>query len=231
MLDEEKQLDAPVVADEEEVIEAKEPEKKVDEEETVEKSHYQEELERIEAEKKALEDRNKADMEARRRQVEAKDKALAEEKEKTKSVKESWKQETLSEMDRRLEIRDARSRAARITNDPTAHKVIMYHYETLPDSLRSKSLDPDVAVEENLQTALALANRRKVASMLSEESMQDQQNRRSAASMGGAGGSSTGSSFQGTPSATTRAASSLLSAYAGNNKDLSKKLTDRLTKR
>jgi len=186
-----------------------------------ERSPFQEELDRIEAEKSRLNEELTKTKAEKENIAKVKDKALADEKEKTKSVKESWKQEVMKEWEQKQALREANAKVKEVSADPTEQKVILHHFENLPDALKTGD------TVEDLITARALANRKRLTSILNEEAMNDSANERSANSMGGSGLSG-GSSFASKPSATARAASTLLSAYAGRDKDKAKKLVGRL---
>lgn len=185
------------------------------------KSVYEEELERIEQEKQAaLERAEQAEKEAneRARQNQIKDEALQKEKEKTKGVKDQWKMEVMSEWRREQALERAKERVSEITEDPAAQKLTLHHFERLPETLKTGN------VQEDLLTAFALANRKRLPSLVSQESMNDAQDRRSIASMGG---SSSSSSFQARPSQAEAMAARLSQMYAGNNKDLAKRLQEK----
>lgn len=196
------------------------------EDEVTEESPYKAELERIEAEKlaaKAEADAAKAELEAekevRRKQMEIKDKAIEKEKGKTAEIGERLKAEIMQEWERKQDLRDARAKISEITSDPTAQKVTLHHFETLPDALRTGS------VEDQLLTAFALANRKRLPDLVSNGSSEDMAERRSLSSMSGDGGGRP--SFKTSPSASAQVASKLSRAFAGNDKDLAKRLADR----
>lgn len=202
-------------------------------EEPVEQSPYEEELARIEAEKQEAQkrvDAVQAELEKekaeRKRQMELKDEALKKEKSKTADIGEKWKNEALQEWERRQDLRDARAKVADITADPTAQKVVLHYFETLPDVLRTGSVD------DQLLTALALANRKRLPNLLNAEQMEDVEERRSLSSMGGNDGGSR-SAFRGSTSAKTQVANKLSSMYAKGNSDpnLAKRLAERAQKR
>lgn len=193
-------------------------------EETVEtiKSPYQEEAERLEAEAKAERDRLTADIAAEKADKERiskiKDKALADEKEKTRSVKESWKSELKEELRQERLLEKAQEQIESLTEDPAARKVIMHHYQT--SIVRTGNIANDISM------ALAIANRKHLDRIIQEENMNDERNSKSIASMGG-GDLPGGSSFKGSPSATAQAASRMTGIYAGKDKIKAKKLADR----
>lgn len=192
-----------------------------------EKSPYRAEFEKIEGEKKALEAKHASEMEAadveRKRQVDIKDKALEKAKKDSEPFKQELKREMKGELQRELDLRDARGRLRELTSDPTAQKVILHHFENLPDSLRTDDM------EENLLTAMAIANRKRLPELLNQNQVEAESERASIASMGGANLPGR-SSFQKAPSPVARTAGQLLKAYAGKNPDLAKKLAERVNK-
>ena len=231
---EENKVAAPAVSDEEnEVVTPGDPETSDNsgedgdpEDGSKQKSHWQAELERIEAEKADAEQKHQAELEEeraeRKRLMDIKDKALEKEKEKTSGVKETWKKEVLDEWRREQALKEAKKAVQNLVDDPTAQKVVLHHFQKLPDALVTGD------VEEDLQTALALANRKRVTSLLRNESAEDTQARQSISSMGG--GYSSNPSFNLPPSATTREATRLASIYAGNDKEKAKRLSQRVNK-
>lgn len=193
------------------------------------KSPYEEELKRIEAEKLELQKKHDAEVadleDKRRKQMEIKDRALEKAKKDSEPFKADMKREMRDELIRELDAREVRSLMKQTVTDPTARKVIMHYYDTLPDSLRSG--DP----QEDLNTAIALANRKRMPELLSQQSADNEAERRSISSMGGGGNLPGRSGFERQPSATARTASRLASAFAGGDKDVSKKLNERINKR
>lgn len=213
-------------ATDEDKIEETVEEKPKEEEVIEEKSPYQEELDRIELEKKLLEDRHKEELATQRaerdRIMALKDKALNDEKEKTKSVKESWKSELKEELRQERTLERAQDEINKSTDDLSARKVILHHYQN--SIVRSGNLADDI------QMAIAIANRKRVAELLNERAAEDMDNKKSIASMGG--GNLPGRSlFDLPPSAVARAASRLTAAYAGKDKEKAKKLTERVSTR
>ena len=192
---------------------------KADEDTPEAKSPYQEELERIEAEKEAIRGQLEEEKAEKARLMELKDKAIKAEKDKTKDVKTSLKEEIMQEWRQELALKEAKKAISSITDDPVAQKVTLHHFERLPESLKTGD------VEEDLLTAYALANRKRIASLTSAQSAEDMGTQRSISSLGN--GSSGRSSFQTSPSAAARLAESLARAYAGKDKDLAKRLSER----
>lgn len=217
-------------ASDEEVIEPEDKKEETTEETVEEKSPYEEELARIEAEKaaaKAEAETAQAELEKERqdkkRLMDLKDKAIKDEKSKTADISEKLKTEILTDWERRMDLRDAKAKVADITTDPTAQKVVMHYFETLPDALRTGS------VEDQLLTAFALANKKRLPDLITAQSSEDMEERRSLSSMGGNDGGR--SSFKTSPSAKAQVASRLSRAFAGNDKDLAKRLADRAQNR
>lgn len=191
-----------------------------DQDDPAPKSPYQEELDRIEAEKEAIRIQLEEEKVEKKRLMDLKDKAIQAEKEKTKTVKESLKEELMREWRAEQSLLEAKKTVASITDDPVAQKVTLHHFEKLPDSLKTGD------VQEDLLTAYALANRKRIASLTTASREQDMSTNRSISSLAG-GGSSNGSSFQTSPSAAARLAQGLSKAFAGNDKDKAKRLAER----
>lgn len=223
MLDE-KDIPALDAASEDEPVDPVAPkegdEPKADESKPEAKSPYQEELERIEAEKEAIRAQLEEEKAEKARLMDLKDKAIKAEKEKTKDVKTSLKEEIMQEWRQELALKEARKAISSITEDPVAQKVTLHHFERLPESLKTGD------VEEDLLTAYALANRKRIASLTSAQSAEDMNTQRSISSLGGSS-SSGRSSFQTSPSAAARLAQGLAQAYAGKDKELAKRLAER----
>jgi hypothetical protein len=224
-----------VLAADEELLKDEKLEEKLDEiadekeeDEAVAESPYAEELKRINEEKQALVDKNDADARERERQVQIKDAALLKEKLEKKDIVERLKDETknevLDEWERRMDNREARKLVTGMTEDQTAQKVILHHFEKLPKELRTGT------VEGDLETAYALANRKRVRSLLDAERAEDENDNESLRSMSSGGGMSSNPTFKGTTSPAARAAANLASIYAGGDKDRAKKLAEK-TKR
>jgi hypothetical protein len=201
-----------------------EPEDGEGEGEGDEKSPYQEEMDRIEKEKADLEKKIEDERAEARRISALKDKALEHEKDKTKGTKDEWKRETLGEVDKRLRRDKAETLVEGMTDDPVAQKVILHHFEKLPSELVTGN------VREDLVMAQAIANRKRLSTLLNQEQADDAANERSIASMGG-GNLPGGSSFSGSLSATARAANRLAQAFSGKDKDKAKKLSERINSR
>lgn len=188
------------------------------------KSPYQAELDRIEADKKAIEAKHKQELDdietKRREQMAFKDKALEKAKKDSEPFKNDLKREMKDEILRELDLREARSILKDQSQDMTEQKVVLHHYENLPDSLRTGD------VEEDLLTARALALKKRIPEMLNQQNMDAENERKSIASMGG-GNLPGRSSFQKSSSAAARTASLLTQAYAKGKPELAKKLTER----
>lgn len=193
-----------------------------------EKSPFQEELERIEKierEKVELEERLTKELqekeEEKERVMAIKDRAIENEKNKTRGVKDAWKNEVKEELRRELRTEKTKELIESLSSDPAERKVILHHFE--------HSIKQTGDMIQDVTMARAIANMRKLERLREMENLDDVKEQRSIASMGGA--SSGGSSFDRRPSVAARTAASLASMAAAGDKDRAKKLVDRVQKR